>query len=325
MKRNIIVAALVIILGVAIWFMASDWFKSVPGESDISKNPFEYNIDEYKRIDESEICYSETNTIDIPLEEAVGLAVDSNDNIYVSGAHKIVYFSANGQLLKNKEIGYTANCLHFDDKQILYAGFNTTVITFDSEMEKIKQWDNLGEKAIITSITSNDTLVYVADAGNKQIAMFNKNGELLQTIDGKGENRETKGFIIPSGYFDIAFDIIEQLWVVNPGLHRFENIRNDGSIISSWQNSSIGLDGFSGCCNPTHFAFLPNGSVVTSEKGLVRIKIHYPNGDYKCVVAKPAQFDEGTTGLDLAVDSKERIIVLDPSRLQVRIFETKNQ
>jgi len=83
------------------------------------------------------------------------------------------------------------------------------------------------------------------------------------------------------------------------------------------------LDGFGGCCNPSHVAMLSDGSFVTSEKGLERVKIHLPSGDFKSVVAAPSQFDEGTKGLDLAVDSKDRILVLDPSRKMVRIFELK--
>jgi len=62
---------------------------------------------------------------------------------------------------------------------------------------------------------------------------------------------------------------------------------------------------------------------VTSEKGIERIKIYSPLGDFRCIVATPAAFNEGTKGLDLAVDSKDRILVLDPERNQVRIFVMK--
>ncbi len=68
---------------------------------------------------------------------------------------------------------------------------------------------------------------------------------------------------------------------------------------------------------------LSNGSFVTSEKGIERVKIHKANGDFECVVAASDQFVEGTTGLDIAVDSKDRIFVLDPVKLMVRIFEKK--
>ena len=81
------------------------------------------------------------------------------------------------------------------------------------------------------------------------------------------------------------------------------------------------VDGFSGCCNPSHAAVLQDGSFVTAEKGLVRVKIHNRAGEFVCLVAAPDQFDKGTVGLDLAVDSNGRIHVLDPKRKQVRIFE----
>ncbi len=85
------------------------------------------------------------------------------------------------------------------------------------------------------------------------------------------------------------------------------------------------IDGFSGCCNPSHIAILADGSFVTSEKGLVRVKILNPTGKLKSVVAGPDQFDEETRGLDLAVDSENRIIVLDPKKRLIRIFEKNDR
>ena len=35
--------------------------------------------------------------------------------------------------------------------------------------------------------------------------------------------KEIPGFIIPSPYFDLLIGIYGKLWVVNPGLHSFEN------------------------------------------------------------------------------------------------------
>ena len=83
------------------------------------------------------------------------------------------------------------------------------------------------------------------------------------------------------------------------------------------------LEGFSGCCNPSNIAMLSDGSFVTSEKGIERVKIHTPSGEFKTVVASPDMFEEGTRGIDLAVDSKDRIYVLDPVKKLIRIFEKK--
>jgi hypothetical protein len=68
---------------------------------------------------------------------------------------------------------------------------------------------------------------------------------------------------------------------------------------------------------------MPDGSFATSEKGVPRVKNYNLDGSLRCVVAAPDQFDEGTTGLDIAVDRQGRIYVLDPLRGKVRIFEEK--
>ena len=91
---------------------------------------------------------------------------------------------------------------------------------------------------------------------------------------------------------------------------------------------------FQGCCNPTQFVLLDDGSVVTSEKGLPRVKVLDKAGALTSVVAGPELFlplrcptadcTKGKT-LDLAVDSHGRILVLDPSSSTVRIFTKKKE
>jgi hypothetical protein len=83
------------------------------------------------------------------------------------------------------------------------------------------------------------------------------------------------------------------------------------------------LDGFSGCCNPIHFAFLSDGGFVTSEKGLVRVKIHEPTGDFRCAVDGPLSFDEKESGLDIAVNSEDEIFILVPTEGTVRRYTRK--
>ena len=78
-----------------------------------------------------------------------------------------------------------------------------------------------------------------------------------------------------------------------------------------------------GLKNPTHIAVLSDGSFVSSEKAIPRVKIYSQTGVFSCIVAGSDKFDEGTKGLDLAVDSKNKIYVLDPVRKQIRIFEKK--
>jgi hypothetical protein len=70
-------------------------------------------------------------------------------------------------------------------------------------------------------------------------------------------------------------------------------------------------------------AIRKDGSFVTSEKGLVRVKIYAPSGELVGVVAPAKDFEKGIHGLDLAVDSKDRILVLDPGTSTVRVYALK--
>jgi len=80
------------------------------------------------------------------------------------------------------------------------------------------------------------------------------------------------------------------------------------------------LEGFAGCCNPSHFALLPGGGFVTSEKGLPRVKEYSPDGTLRTVVAGSEGFAPGSVGLDLATDPGGRVYVLDPVARAVRVF-----
>ncbi len=196
---------------------------------------------------------------------------------------------------------------------------------YDQKGRQLKTWNTCGEDAIITSIAAEGKDVYIADAGNKVVYQYDVTGAFHKKIGEKDPSRKIPGFVVPSPYFDLGIGRKGELWVVNPGRHHFEQYNGDGDIMSSWGEAGMSMDGFCGCCNPSNFAIFSDGSFVTSEKGIERIKIYGPDGVFKCMVAGPGSFVEGTRGLDLAVDSKNRILVLDPEKNQVRIFTLKKQ
>jgi len=93
----------------------------------------------------------------------------------------------------------------------------------------------------------------------------------------------------------------------------------DGKLVTFWQHNSIDIEGSSGCCNPAHITVLSTGNVITSEKGIPRVKEYNPNGKFVGVVAGAEAFDENIT-IDIAVDSKDRILALDPVKKKVWIY-----
>jgi len=115
------------------------------------------------------------------------------------------------------------------------------------------------------------------------------------------------------------------LWVTNPGRHRVEAYAFDGSPRESFGESGAAIEEFCGCCNPTHLALLPDGRLVTSEKGLPRVKVMRPSGELDCVVAGGERLAAGVVGLDLATDAAGRVLVLDPKQRAVRVFAARDK
>jgi len=284
------------------------------------QNPYAYDIKSYETSGADLVHYSEVGRIPLDLPEVSAVAIGPDDRIYVSGSDSVLVFNNDGTARSSFKSNAQIHCLASGDSHDLYLGMDDHVEVYDTKGLKKESWQSLGERAIITSIAIAKTGVFVADAGNKIVWEFDKSGSRLNRIGDKDEARDIPGFIIPSPYFDVAIDPDGFLWVANTGRHSLENYSADGNFRSSWGKSGMEIQGFSGCCNPSHFVILEDGSFVTSEKGLPRVKVYNRIGDLISVVVPTERFIEGTVGLDLAVDSKQKIYVLDPLQKLVRIF-----
>jgi hypothetical protein len=318
MKNNWIVWVALSLIIIILIILGIDLF-SDKGSTD--KNVYEYQLDKFKKVDSSQVCYKETQSIKPVLKSLHSIAVDYSDNIYITSSNKVLKYSAGGDSIFSFNISDTAYCISIAKSGDIYIGMKNHLEHYNAKGKLIKTFAKQGKAAYFTSVAIDDSSVYVADAGNKIVFRYNFNGELIGQIGKKDKSKGIPGFFIPSPYFDVLIDKQGQIWAINTGRHGFEAYTNSGELITSWNRVSMNLEGFSGCCNPTHVAVLSNGDFVTSEKGIARVKIHQSSGDFKCVVAGPDKFIEGTTGLDLAVDSKDRIFVLDPVKNMVRIFE----
>jgi hypothetical protein len=285
------------------------------------KNPFEYNIEQYKKTDTAPTLYKEEMKISVDLARLRALAAGPGNRIYVSGDHSVKVYDSSGSPLKDIRVSRPVNCLAVDSNGDIYMGFERHVAVYQSNGQVKSVWESLGNKALVTSLALSTKHVFIADAGQFVVWRFSRDGSFLGKIGKRGRDEGDSGFIIPSPYFDVAVDPDSFLWVANPGRHKLENYYEDGGFRSSWGKHSWDIQGFCGCCNPVHFTILSNGSFVTSEKGLNRVKVYNRVGEMVGLVAVPDMFREGTTGLDLARDSQNRIYLLDPPNRQVRIFK----
>ncbi len=320
MKNNRLLTGIIIIVS-----MAGILYFGIRAISENSKkdgeNPFEYNIENFKKSEKNLIHYSEVQQININSPNAYGISVGPEDKIYVSGDDSVLILNRDGSTHSSIKTPGAAYCLSVDENQDLYLGMRDHVEVYDTKGVKKAQWESLGERAIITSIAISKENVFVADAGNHIVWKFNKSGRKQARIGEKNKAKDIPGFVIPSPYFDVAVDPDGFLWVVNPGRHSLENYTKEGNLRTSWGEYSMKVEGFCGCCNPTHITILDDGSFVTSEKGIARVKIYNRLGRFVSIVAAPDLFKEGTVGLDLATDSSGSIYVLDPVKKAVRIFD----
>lgn len=320
MKQRIIIVIALILLLVVIGFMARDLFS---GKSESSKNPYEYDLGDLKKSDTSLNRYDEIRQFRPGLEEIHGIAVDASDRIFVAGKNGVEVFDISGKRISGFQFEGNADCIAVDAAGNIFLGIDDHIEVYSKDGNLIRKWPPVNSESVITSVAITNLFVYVADAGMKTVYRYDHNGKLFNQIGQKDPENHIPGFIVPSPYFDVCIGRKGELWVANTGRHEMEQFSPDGKLVSAWGKASMTIEGFCGCCNPSHFTIFPDGSFVTSEKGIERVKIYHPDGTLKCVVATPLQFEEGTRGLDLAVDSKERILLLDPIKRQVRIFVKK--
>lgn len=311
---------MILLIGVVIAFMAKDLFKPKAQE----KNPFAYDIEEFKSADSVNVCFKETKRFSPTINKLTSIFIDSKNQVYIAGENAVQVFDSSLQLIKTVSLNGLPKSMFVTNHEIIYLGYSNHIEVYSIAGEKLQVWNPYNSKSILTSIAVKGDFVFVADAGNKILLKYNTKGELLKEIGGRDSVERPKGFVIPSPFFDVAIGRQGEIWAVNPGLHQLEAYNQDGELFSSWKRTSMHWYGFSGCCNPSHISILSDGSFVTSEKGLVRIKIHEPTGDFKCVVAAPNEFDRKTKGIDLAVDSEDRIYALIPNENEIRIYNKLN-
>ncbi len=318
MKQKLTILFALLLILMAVFFMARDFFFQ---KNQDTPNPYEYDLSEFRELDDDLFCYREVTRVLPEIKKAKGIALDDKDRLYVAGSDKVVIYDNEMTLVQEFGFEGEVNCIAVGLLGEIYLGMSDHIEVRDFSGNLLQKWSKPGERTLISSITVNDSTVYVADAGQKVVHQYTSTGSLVREIGRRNRATGEQGFIIPSPYFDVLVGREGELWAVNPGMHTLQSYDEDGTLVSSWKRTSMQLDGFSGCCNPSHIAMLSNGSFVTSEKGIERVKVHLPSGDFKCVVAGPKQFEPGTVGLDLAVDSEDRIYVLDPKKKEVIVYE----
>jgi hypothetical protein len=281
-------------------------------------------IEAARTVDPKLIIGKEEVRLATGFKELRGVAVGPEDRIYVAGDKALLIMDSAGKTISKTDLEKPPLNVGVGADGTAYVSVTDHIEVIDAKGGRKASWPSPGPKSWITSIAVADKEVYAADFGYKTVHRVDLSGKIQGRLGGPGQP-DNGGYEVPSPYFDVALSPNGRPWVAHVGKGRLECYKEDGSLDSSWGKQANTLEGFSGCCNPSHFAIRKDGSFVTSEKGLVRVKLHGSSGELLGIVAPAKEFEKEIHGLDLAVDSKDRILVVDPATSTVRVYTVKGK
>lgn len=197
----------------------------------------------------------------------------------------------------------------------LFASTTESILLFSTTGELIGEWGPYEGNSIITSVSANAGHLAYADAGNKRVFLLDRKGEVIQMMGQSDAN-----FVIPSPYFDVDLDN-NLLYAANTGQRRVETWSFDGRKLSEFGEAGTAPGAFCGCCNPVHFASIPQG-FVTAEKGINRIQILDRDGNFIEFVSSQNNFSQSVP-LDVASADGETIFAANSDDNNLYLFKRK--
>ncbi len=296
-------------------------------------NPFAYDVERFRKTDPKLIQYKQVGRFACPHPEPRRIALGPEERLYVAARKGVDVLDHAGARLDDISLPEPARCVAVGPDGIIYIGLRDHIEVFDRKGQRLATWESPGKRTWLTGLAVGENDVFAADAGNRVVLRYDKSGKVAGRIGGKDKERNIPGLVVPSPYLDVALARDGLLRVNNPGRHRVEAYTPGGDLELYWGKPSAAIEGFCGCCNPVGLALLPDGSCVTCEKGLPRVKVYSAEGVFACVVAGAESFPDNcrtgdlsdctTGGLDAAVDAQGRIYILDLAAADVRVMKRK--
>ncbi len=294
---------------------------------------FAYDLSEFERTDPAQLRYKPVRLFATGLSSVRRIAA-SPEGVWVAGDQVLKRFAQDGRLEREWPLVIKPYCFQpLEDREILL-GTKDLFVILDSDGREKWRSCRLEGRTYFTAVAVRDGLIYAADAGHREVAVFDRrSGEVVDRFGQTDSGRGNPGLAIPSPYFDLRIGPSGKLHLANTGRTRIETYTLDGRFESAWGEPGMQIDRFCGCCNPVYFALTAAGDFITSEKGLARVNIYSAAGQFKGAVAGPETLVEDRelarracvdcrvgAGFDVAAGPEDQVFVLDPYKKTVRCF-----
>ena len=303
MNRKLVTVLSVLVIIVFIGYIIIDTAK-----------PLESSKDDAKKSETNEVpdAWKISTEFKAGGDSLKAVTVTLSGKIYVGGnAFVSCYDKGLGLLWTVKTPSAVTGLSNYGDS--VFASTRAQILVMNHDGKILNEWGPFEDNSLITSVTSNRRFVAFADAQNKSVFILDKGGEVKKII---GQN--DRHFVIPSPYFEVVLDDLNNLYVANTGLHRIETYSIDGVLKSFFGEPGLAKENFSGCCAPAHFALIPQG-FVTAEKGINRIKILNKKGEFVEFVNSKNNFIKSIP-LDLASVDGVTIYAAYPGDSKLYVF-----
>lgn len=266
-----------------------------------------------------EPVYGKELQFSVPFDKPRGIAL-GEDFLYAVGDRQAVKLDLKGKPLETIAMPEEPQCATVgQDGRVFVASANRVYEIVGGRAESLLLIGS--PKAYLTSMSASDRYLWIADAGVRRI--YRVSLRSLEMAEFGQKSKDYPGILAPSPHLDVAALQDGNVMWTNPGMHRFELHNSDGKLLKAWGKESMDIDGFAGCCNPTDIALFTDNTVITSEKGLPRIKVYW-RGKFDCVVSPASDRSENASGIDLASDG-DRIYALDPFAKNVTVYRHKDK
>jgi hypothetical protein len=248
-----------------------------------------------------------------------GVAVDGHGQLYAAGDSEIKVFDSAGRLTKRWPTSRPVLSVAVAGDGAVYAGQLRQIEIFDGAGKLLNTWRDEKLLGRVTAIGFTKDSVLAGDAADRAIRRFDRSGKFLNDI---GKDNQVNGLLIPNGVVNFSVGLNDTIYAANPGKHRVERYTPGGELLGHIGKFD-GIDpvGFGGCCNPTNVAV--RDQIFTTEKAGPRVKAYDFTGKLLAVIATDL-FDANCKNMSIAVDTRDRVYVVDTVKLAIFVFEPVN-
>ncbi|MCJ8331178.1 MAG: hypothetical protein HRT89_19450 [Lentisphaeria bacterium] len=289
-----------------------------------SKKKDPYGPESIRHVANKLIKFKKIQEIRISFQDAKSIELDGYGGFYVSGNKGVLHYDNAGKesvFIKTKE---AVRFILLYEKQ-LYCCIKSRIEIYDLEAKKVDTLYHRDSSARLTALAINKKYIFAADNRNKCIWRFDKEKDELIKFGTHTEDRKN-GFIIPGPWMDLELRKDGILFASNPGRHNVNGYTEDGVLEIVLGKPSFRHDGFNGCCNPVAIACLDD-MIVSSEKGISRVKLTNMQDEFVSIVAAPKDFKENKRSfvVDLQVDEVGKVYTLISGLNKVFVYEKKEK